>query len=135
MVRKSTKICKATLRRESARSSLGAVEVPQGSSLSFRRLSPAATCPAPRDALFREFLDGHPLSATLLPPINNPRQDPSPRTMDLEEPPLPQIVDDKPNLPPIRPSDLRLLTWSTTLTPPQVREFVLWPQKAAVSER
>lgn len=62
-----------------------------------------------------------------------------PGTMNLEESPQLQIVDHKPILPPIRPSDLRHLTRSATLPPPEAREFVVCvgagAQKVAVSEK
>lgn len=55
--------------------------------------------------------------------------------MNLEKPPQPEIVEHKHILPPIRPFDLRLLTQRATLPPLEAREFVLGPQKVALSEK
>lgn len=80
----------------------------------------------PRNALFGALLNHHPFSATHLP-INN-LQRPSPGTVHLEEPPQTHIADHKPFLPPIRPSDLRLLIRGTTLRLPKSGSL-LWGLK------
>lgn len=58
----------------------------------------------------------------------------TPATMNLDEPPQLQLVDRKPILPPIRSSELCLLTRSATLPPPE-HGIILEPQKVAVSEK
>lgn len=51
--------------------------------------------------------------------------------MNFKEPLQSLILDHKPILPPIRPSNLCLLTPSVTLPPLEAQEFVLGPKETA----